>query len=120
MYPNQVNNAIIKHKEKFPFIESENVLAILESDVGATATPKRFLYKVLNKLKYKDTIKYLQLYGMHCAGDKEPPFDFSKFSEQLAQYLPKCEFFHVWHMHICNFRIESTTIKKHDCLPSAT
>jgi len=67
--------------------------------------PERFLEKVLDTLKYKDTIKYL--YGMHCAGDKEPPFDFSKISEQLAQYLPKCEFFHVWHMHICNFRIKS-------------
>jgi len=91
IYRDPVGNAIIKHKKEFPFIESENEL---------------------NTLKYKDSIKYLHLYGMHCAGDKESPFDLSKHSEQLAQYLPKCEFFHVWHMHICNFRIECTTIKK--------
>jgi len=109
MYPNPVNDAVVKHKEKFPFIESEKVLAILESDVGAT--PERFLRKVLHTLKYKDTIKYLHLHRIHPA-DEGPPFDFSKFSEHLAEYLPKCEFFHVWDMPICNFRIESNSIKQ--------
>ena len=49
MYPNPVNDAVVKHKEKFPFIESKSVLVILESDAGAT--PEMFLEKVLNKLK---------------------------------------------------------------------
>merc|ERR1719391_1931246 len=60
IFGDPIDRALNKHKQRSPFIESKNVLAILQSDIGAT--PERFLEGVLNKLKYKDTIKYIHLY----------------------------------------------------------
>jgi len=105
-YPNPIETAIRQHNRKYPFIESKTVLAILESDVGAT--PERFLERVLKELKYKDTIKIMHFYDLREEG---LPFNFAKFSEQLAEYLPKCEHLYVRYMLITNFRIESITIK---------
>jgi len=107
-FPNPIDCAIKKYQMRQPFIESKSVLAVLKSDVGKT--PERFLSNVLKKLKHKDTIKYVHLYPS-CTKEGDCPFDFSKFSEQLAAHLPKWEFLQVMHMYITNFRIESTTLK---------
>jgi len=108
-FPNPIYRAIRQHNKKYPFIESKTVLAILESDVGATL--ERFLENVLKELKYKDTIKIMHFYPVGGCSKEDHPFDFAKFSEQLAEYLPKCEHLYVQHMLVTNFRIESTTIK---------
>lgn len=108
-FPNPIDTALGEHKKKFPFIESKSALVILESDAGGT--PEMFLEKVLNKLKHKDTIKNMHLYPSGGWSPEDRPFDFAKFSEHLAEHLPKCEFLHVRHMLVKNFRIESITIK---------
>jgi len=108
-YPNPVDDAIVKHNRKYPFIESKSVLAILESDVGAT--PDRFLGRVLEELKYKATINIVWFYPAGGWSEKDRPFNFVKFSEQLAEHLPKCEHLYLQHMLVTNFRIESNTIK---------
>jgi len=94
---------------KQPFTQSEKSLHINDSDVGAT--PEKFLTEVLNKLKHKATITSIYMHqpdwdeGAH-------PFDFSQFSEQLAEHLPNVESLDVGYMKIINFRIESNTISR--------
>ena len=63
------------------FTETETVLQVFDSKVGAT--PESFLEEVLNKLKHKDAIKTVNL-GDDWMEDATP-FDFGNFSEQLAQ-----------------------------------
>jgi len=108
-FPNPVDTAIQRHRWRNPFIESKSVLAILESDVGAT--PEMFLERVLKKLKYKATIKYVHLYPAGDTSEDDSPFDMAKFSGQLVMHLPECKFLQVMNMKVCNFRVESPTIK---------
>lgn len=106
IFPNPVWNAVCQIKD--PFIESKNVLAILQSNVGAT--PERLTSEVWGKLKYKDSIKKVHMYPSH-PKDEDEPFDFTKFSEQLAEHLPNVEWLHIEHIVGINFKIESTTLK---------
>jgi len=89
------------------FTETKSVLQILDTGVGAT--PKKFLETVLNKLKFKDTIKIVNL-GDDWMEDATA-FDFANFSEQLAQHLPNCETLNLANIPVRHFRVESRTIK---------
>jgi len=86
-------------------LESKDVLAIINSDCGST--PEKFLSEVLNKLKYKSTIKKIHM----CPTSGASPFDFAKFSEQLAEHLPNVQWINIEGMATVNFRIESATLK---------
>jgi len=90
---------------KQPFTESEKSLDIKDSDVGAN--PEKFLTEVLNKLKHKATITSIT---MDDEDEGTYPFDFSQFSEQLAEHLPNVASLDIGYMKIINFRIESNTI----------
>ena len=76
------------------------------------AAPEMFLEKVLNKLQYKETIKYMHLHHAD-VGDVEDrvPFDFKKFGEVLAAHLPKVELLYIMHMPVKNFVLKSEAIK---------
>ena len=71
-----------------------------------------FLEKVLNKLKNKETIKYMHLHHAD-VGDVEDrvPFDFKKFGEVLQTHLPKVELLYIMHMPVKNFVLKSEAIK---------
>ena len=106
---NPISEAI--YRKQHAFLESEKVLVILDSEIGAA--PKVFLEKVLNKLQHKNTIKYMHLRYPNPGDDVEEqiPFDFKKFSEQLRIHLPMVELLYIMYMPIKNFKLQSETIK---------
>jgi len=88
MYPNQNRPImpIIKHKEKVPFIEYESVLAIVESDVGAT--PERFIEKVVEHMQVQGYHQVSALVQYALCRRQRAPFDLSKISEQWPSSCP--------------------------------
>ena len=107
MGSNLVEQAVRQYsKEKRPYMESKDVLAILTANhIGST--PEKFLSDVLSKLKYRDTIKRVH---MCPTSGSNHPFNFAKLSEQLAEHLPNVQWLNIEGMAAINFRIESTTI----------
>jgi len=61
---------------------------------------------VLKKLRHKETIKSVRLQPVDGL-EQAIPFDFSKFSEQLAEHLPMCEFLHLQWTKICTKSTDS-------------
>jgi len=109
MYPNPIDEAL--KARKLPFIESKAVLVIMDSHLGATPSKFPYLERVLSQLDNKDTIKHVYMYKAGGHSEKDTPFDMGKFSDLAAQHLPEFYSLNVRHTPVCNFRVESKTLK---------